>query len=484
MFIKILMNPNTRYRINSSQLNLQALITPRDVVEDARLLVKHNKNDELFGNKEYDESLQKWKREYIVPWGTLLDIFIVLLYMFFLLSYQTTKMAFVHNFNNIFDSYFKGDAETNDDDLTFIYFKDDFIQNVETVSQRFFEFDKNFPSQDPFERYSNLSVILQEKNAPDQHFLFDENNVTLVTEVAERAANSKTFKGLIMDVDYLITRGEEDSQILMIVKYSTTFLDKDDLGFIEWRSIFKKTETIRKGSHKLQDQLSTNVFPYGIIAIDSIAMLFTITRFFSFFKKSYAYAKKNYVSIGRAVMWKVDPWDLFNLFYRLLTFIAVLVYIDVVDDNFGQQYWLLVLLGCAAFVHTMGLFRALKMKRELWMVARLIIRSIGNAFAFFIGFTPLYVGYTFIGIATFGYFCNLFKGFLRSVKILFSIFHSDVVMDTEELIKSLAVVSEWVGNLYIWVWTNLTTGIIINVIISIVESTLGELIREQEATNQ
>ena len=478
------MNPNTKYRINSSQLNFQALITPRDVVQDARLLVKHNKNDELFGSKEDDESLEKWKREYIVPWGTLLDIFIVLLYIFFLLSYQNTKMAFVHNFNTIFDSYFMGDADADDDGLTYIYFKDDFVQIIQNVSQRFFDFDEVFPSQDPFTRKSNLTVLLKEKDQKDQHFLISQENISAMSEIAHQAANSPHLEGLVMDVDYLITKGDEESQILMIVKYSMTFYDNDDLGFIEWRSIFKKTETIRKGSKKLQDQLSTNIFPYGIIAIDTIAILFTVTRFFSFFKKARAYAKKNYVSIYRAVMWKVDPWDLFNIFYRALTFIAVVIYIDIVDDNFGQQYWLLVLLGCAAFMHTMGLFRSLKMKRELWMVARLIIRSLGNAFSFFVGFIPLYVGYTFIGIATFGYFCNLFKGFLRSVKILFSIFHSDVVMDTEELIKSLAVVPEWVGNLYIFVWTNLTAGIIINVIISIVESTLGELIREQEAEHE
>lgn len=473
--------PNiSKLRINSSQNNLQALIAPREIIDDARFVGLHNKNGDLLTQKEDEEVYIQWKKGHLVPWGTLLDIFIVLLYMFFCLSYQRTKMTFVHNFNDIFNSYFMGDNDKDDDGITHIYFRDDFIEIVTNVSQKFFTFDQSFPSQEKFERSSNLSLIVNRKGSQPETYSFNEKTVSDVENVVRKAADSSDFKGLSLDVDYLITSSNENIELLMVVKYSMTFIDTEDLGFIEWRSRFRKTETTRIGSEKL-DQLSSDIFPTAIVVIDSIALIFTITKFFSFFKHAKEYAKKNYISFYRAFMWKVDRWELFDLFYRSLTFIAVIIYITIVDNDFGEKYWLLVLLGVAAFMHTMGLFRSLEMKKELWMVARLIVKATGNALSFFAGFIPLYVGYTFIGIALFGYFCNLFKGFLRSVKILFSIFHSDVVMDTEELIKSLAVVPDWVGNLYIFIWTNLTCGIAINVLIAMVEETLGELIREQES---
>lgn len=119
------------------------------------------------------------------------------------------------------------------------------------------------------------------------------------------------------------------------------------------------------------------------------------------------------------------------------------------------------------------------MKDDLWLVARLAGRSLGQSSSLFLGFTPIYLGFVFVGIAFFGYFCNVFKGFLRTIKVLFSIFHCDIVMDTEELVKDAGVLPDWIINFYIFAWTNMTGGMIINVIISVVEVTLDSLMTER-----
>ncbi|EAX88467.1 hypothetical protein TVAG_152880 [Trichomonas vaginalis G3] len=371
-----------------------------------------------------------------------------------------------------------GDADSDTDGLTYLYYHNKFIDVVKNVSGLFFTFVDSFPSQEPFQRSSNLTITVMKKGKPNQQFIICPENLSLVEDIANTASSSVDFRGLICDVDYLINRSEPNNIIMMTIKYSMTFLDVDELGIIEWRSRLRKTETKIIGGKKVQDRLNAEVFPISILVVDAIAMIFSFSRFISFFKHARQYAKQNYVSFYRAVMWKVDRWELFNLSYQILTFVSILTFLIIVEDDFGAHRWLLCLLGTAGFVHSMGLFRSLRMKEELWLVSRLTGRSLGQSSTLAFGFVPIYLGFVFMGIAFFGYFCNVFKGFLRTIKVLFSIFHCDIVMDTVELVKEFAVVPDWLIISYIVVWTNLTCGIIINVIISIVEVTLDVLIHE------
>ncbi|EAX85229.1 hypothetical protein TVAG_513730 [Trichomonas vaginalis G3] len=449
-------------------------IVPDDPGEEVKFYTKLMKNNEQF--KKTDRDFETWKNDYVVPWSPLFDIAIVLLYVFFALTFQTTKMAMFHNFNTIFDNYFMGDADEDDDGLTYIYFKSEFVEIVKNVSELFFTFTDSFPAQSNFTRSSNLTATLIEKGKQNSVSYFCQENASEASEIASAAVQTLNFKELLLEVDYLIEEFTEKTESLITVKYSMSFKDVDNLGIIEWRSKFKKTEVQYIGTTMFIDALHNEVFPIAILFVDAFALLITISRFMTFIKFAQKYSKENYVSFAKSFLWNVNGWEFFNLFYQSLTLVTIIIYILIVDPNFGGERWLLFLLGCSAFIHSLGLFRYLKMKPELWMVARITGRSLSKSCIFAAGFIPTYIGFVFMGISFFGYFCNVFKGFLRTIKVLFSIFHSDIVMDTEELVKEAAVCPDWLIYTYIFAWTNLTNGIIINSTISFVECTIDFLI--------
>ena len=467
------MKGDFKFKHHISQLNTSLMSPVR--MEDPKIVLTHNKNDGLYVPK--DENLDAWKKEYIVPWGTFFDIFIVLLYLFFAISYQNTKVRFVLNFNQVFDDFFMGDSDNDEDELTYLYFKDDIIKSISDGSSRYFSFLDHFPSQDIITQNSNLSFSITTTSGSNIHYTFIESNVSNVSSIVTYYVN--IFHEIVTEMEYMLIKGNEDSMIKMKIIYRMTFKDVDQLGIIEWRSQFIKTETTRTGSNQLRDHLSIDVFPIGILIFDSIAMILTILRFVSFVRHAREYAKKNYVRLYVAILWKVDLMELFNIGYQLFTFIMVALFITLIDNDLGGPPILLVLLGLAGFVHSVGVFRSLRMKKELWMVAQLIIRSLGRAFAFILGFIPFYFGYVMMGLTFFGYFSNLFKGFLRSMKILFSLMHTDVCMDTQDDLKAHAVVPDWGVTIYIVSWLTMTGGIVINVLISMVEVTLSELMQEK-----
>lgn len=445
--------------------------------ESTYLLQHRKKNPEQFKQTKID--FYTWKHEYYVPWTTILDIFIILLYVLFCLTFQSTKMTFFLNFDTIFDTYFLGDADEDNDGLTYIYFKNEFIDTVVSKSAMLFEFEDTFPSQFEFQRSSNITCTLKEYGKPNKYYYYTIENLSLIGDLATYSSHIKTFEALIIDVDYLIIQSQSDSQSFKTLKYQMSFIDVDKLGIIEWKSKLIQTKTDYGDRKSYIGGFQNEVFPIAILIFDFISIVISTIRFFSFFKIAKKYAENNYISFTKAVMWKVDGWELFNLFYLILTFVSNAIYLFIVYNNFNNEKWLLFLLGVSAFVHSFGLFKSLRMKEELWMVARLTGRSLKESFILFIGFSPVYTGFVFIGVAWFGYFCNVFKGYLRTVKVLFSIAHSDIVMDTEELVKDAAVTDDWKIYVYIFAWTNLTVGIMINVVISIAEVAIDQLIHEK-----
>lgn len=218
-------------------------------------------------------------------------------------------MSNFHNFGLIFDNYFLGETDEDDDGLTYIYFKKTFIEIVQNVSQSFFTFVDSFPSQLDFERSSNLTVSLYETGKNVQTFDYSPENVTNISSVATRAANSKQFEKLVLDVDYVIKEITSDSMMTFItVKYSMIFLDVDQLCVIELRSKLKNTVTKLIGTNPIDYAFRTEIFAVGIFIVDTFALLFTISRFIVFFKNASVYSTRNYLTFYRAVLRKVDGW--------------------------------------------------------------------------------------------------------------------------------------------------------------------------------
>lgn len=461
-----------RSRSSYNEVTYSALIPT--IEPETKLILMHNKNIELFSPK--DDNLQAWHKYHIIPWGALFDLFIVLLFIFFALTYQSSKIRFCIKFQSIFDSFFLGDTDDDDDGLTLLFFKQDVLDAANSSAYRFFDFAERFPSQDQFEQNSDLDVHVVAKNNTVYDELVTNDTIDRVYEIFESFKENLLYGK--MQMSYLLTRTSKDSVYLTEIFYTISFEEKTGLGIIEWKSDFIGKDRATKGSNKFSNQLSVNIYPIAIIIADSIAILLTVNRFYMFFKHSKEYAKKNYISLSKALLWKINFGEIFNLFYQVFTLIAVILYMKLIDDDFNGHKMLVLIPSIAGFLHCLGLFRHLKMKKETWFVARLVFKSISRTLLIVCGFLPFYFGFVFMGIANFGYFSYLFNGFLRTMKILFSMMHTDVCMDTQEAIKDESVSPQWLVLAYCGTWLLLTGGMVINIFIAIVESTLAELMVE------
>ena len=445
---------------------------------EPKLIVMHNKNDERQTPK--DENLESWRRQHIIPWSALLDFFIVLLYIFFALTYQSTKIRFFLKFQEVFDTYFMSDAEECLDGLVFLHFKEDIINVANASTFRFFDFPDELPSQDPFTQNSNVTLSLELVNETSLEFEITramlQENPNFVSDLFEEIVT--LLDSAVFESQYLLTRQSADAVYLTELTYDIYLTQVERTGIIQWESELTGNDRSEDGRVVLSNQLSVILFPIALAIVDSVAIILTISRFFSFLKHAKEYAQKNYVRLIKALLWKMDIGELFNLIYQILTLISVVLFIVYVNSDFGGHKGLLILLSSAAFLHCVGLFKHLKMKEETWFVARLIFRSLGRTLLFVLGFVPFYYAWTILGISLFGHFSYLFKGFLRTLKVMFSMMHTDVCMDTQEALKDEAAAPQQLVTSFVVSWLMLTGGMVINILIAIVENTLEELIVE------
>lgn len=452
-------------------LNYGALI-PNDIDKPSKLLILHNRNEEV--NIPKDDNLQAWKREFVIPWGPLFDLFIVLLYIFFALTYQSSKILFYLNYQSILDNYFI--PSDDDDEISYIYYKSNLIDSVNSTAYNFFNFAITFPTQDNFSQDSPLFVSIETEDDEDE-FIITESNISYVYQ--QFLNISDQLKSASISMDYLITRITETEFFYTSITYTVNYDQVDELGLYEISSDLVGTANVENSNFLTINNLTVRIFPYTLVIVDIFAILLTLARFISFFRHAREHAQKNYVTLYRALYWKMDRFEIFNLSYQLLTLISILLYIKYVNNDFGRHRFLLFLVASAGFFHSIGLFMHLRLKRETWFVAQLIFRSLSRTLLFVFGFIPFYISWAFMGLSFFGYFSELFTGFLRSLKILFSMMHTDVCMDTQDQLNEHAAEPNWVIVCYVSSWLCLTGGMVINILISIVENTLEEMIIEE-----
>lgn len=443
---------------------------------DSMVLLLHNRNEEL--NIPKPNNLNFWEKYHIVPWAPFLDLFIVLLFIFFALTYQTCKIHFLLNFETIFDNYFMESTDDDGDGIALLYFKNDVIDNADNSAQKFFSFVNDFPSQDPLSEASNLSVRFQFEDNSELDYTISRDNLSLVRNFFEMYISD--FKQAVLEVNYLLSRNSGKTEFLSTITYGITFQRLERSGIIQLSSDFVGTNTIEKGRIVLASQLSVTIIPIALLIADIIALLMNLSRLISFIKYAKDYAKNNYVTLYKAIVWKMDRGEIFNLFYQFVTMISIILFIKYVGYDYGKHNNILLLVSFSGLLHCIGLFRHLRLKKETWFVSKLIYRSIGRTLMFVFGFLPFFFSFVFMGISFFGHFSELYIGILRSMKNIFSLMHTDVCMDTQDQLNEHAATSEWLVTGFTITWLMLTGGMVINILIAIVENTLEELIKEEE----
>lgn len=452
-------------------LNNNALLPPTNFDQPSKLLVAHTRNEEVFVPK--DDNLQAWKKEFIIPWGPLFDLFIVLLYIFFALTYQSSKVRFYLNYQTIFDDYF---LPEEDEESPYIYTKEDLIDSANSTAYHFFNFASDFPSQDIFKEDSPLTVTIETTEYEDELIIIRDE----VDTVASNFTNiSNILISATFEMDYLIVKFTEQEIYKTSLTYSVYFDQVKQLNLYEMSSDLVGKSTVENGSFMSPNQLVVSIFPITLAIIDSIAIVLTLSRFVSFFHHAREYAQKNYITLYQALLWKMDRFETFNLSYQLLTLISITLYLRYANDDLGRHRFILFMVAFSGLLHCCGLFGHLRLKKETWFTARFIFLSLSRTLRFVFGFLPFIVAWAFMGLALFGYFSELFDGFVRSLKIMFSLMHTDVCMDTQDQLNEHAAAPNWLIVVFVCSWLCLTGGMVINILIAIVENTLEDMLSEE-----
>jgi hypothetical protein len=355
-----------------------------------------------------------------------------------------------------------------------LYFVNDTVKYANRTGWRYFDFVQEFPSQDNFTEESPLFLTFELSDETEENYSITlkmlEENTTLIRDLfAERVLlmGSATFS-----MKYAITPPKNGRFVLT---YWQSFTRAKKTGIMEWDSWLTGT----RENPTWSDRYGAFALPVAILVFDGIALMVSVGRFLWFIRRASAYARSNYVPLGKALVWKIDRTDIFNLFYQTLTLVGVSLYIACVGSDFkDSDRGFLMALAFAGFSHCLGFFRHLRMKKETWFVARLIFKSLGKTLLFVLGFLPFFYAWTILGISLFGHFSYLFEGFLRTCKILFSMMHTDVCMDTQEALKVEAAVPQWVTWVFAASWLLQTGGMVINILIALVDNALEELIEE------
>lgn len=426
------------------------------------------KSKKIPRRRQHEETLDAWHRKFVFPWAACFDLSIVLLYVFFAMTYEATKMDSFHNFQQIFDRYYMEEQDEDQDYVALLYFPSDVTDAFKSSLEKSFVFPNVYPTQDILTLNDTISINFKFINGTDVTLRCTQDNIEDMTKILED--NLRAISSVQFDVVYILER--DDSSPIELI-YRMTFKEVEHMGFFEWRSVFAGTN-----SKSIRDDLSIATIPLALIFVDGIALVLTTQRLISEVKYAIEYARKNYVSVYRAFLWKTDQWEIVTFVCQILTFISVFLFLRIANSDFSEHSSLLLFLGFTAFTHSIALFRYLKLKDELWLVARLLYMSLGKALGFVIGFLPIFFGYVFLGISVFGHYSDLFKGFLRTLKILTSLMHTDVCQDTQNALNEEAVVPNWVVLFFVNTWLVLNGGIILNVLITVVENVLSSLVDE------
>ena len=155
-------------------------------------------------------------------------------------------------------------------------------------------------------------------------------------------------------------------------------------------------------------------------------------------------------------------WNVITLFGNLTQFFGALFSLMEQDDMVNVTEFL-VGLGC--FMAYIDIGRYLDYIREYATIFNTIKKSIPNVLRYFLGVLPIFLGFIFFGVAIF-WRSERFASIPMAIVSLFAMMNGDSIYD---IIKDLAGVNFFIGQIYAYTFGILFIAVVMNIFVSIIE---------------
>lgn len=344
--------------------------------------------------------------------------------------------------------------------------------------------------------YINTYYNISNKKKYDKYFILKDKEYGPFDE----AFDNELLKEMIKSMKYFTLSYTLKSYVpFNFADYSECFIwNLEQVYSFEQRSHFSVTLNINRETCPDEQEVSpTGVtsqshsiiksffWIHVIVAVLSLINMIITLRYLFINAKIYWHIKSTYRNIYEEVpsssnpaeMKKKSKWDLLtpkdknrifslwnvvNLVGNLAQFFGALFSLTE-NDHMVTLTEIMVGFGC--FMAYINISRYLDYIREYATIFNTISKSIPNVLRYFLGVLPIFLGFIFFGVAIF-WRSERFASIPMATVSLFAMMNGDSIYD---IIKDLAGVNFFIGQIYAYTFGILFIAVVMNIFVSIIE---------------
>ena len=421
------------------------------------------------------KELENWKWRYDIPLVCFLECGIMILFFLFLAQYQILTIHFSLDLNDVVDDYFFDGFDFGEreelapNQIGKIYFKNDLMEIVTDIAERFFTFGSSFPYRWPFYSESGISAAITTISGYELDTTFGMNNLSLVVKFIEPLID--VLKHIEFSMTYHIQeiKGNYDQRIELIV--SAVFELDHQTGVMTvdmFHNKFPKQSEV-DFNNLLTD---TSLLPLVIAIMVFICLVVRTNQVCRIWSYSKVKADTNFMNPFLVFWHGTGPWTVFAFLSHILSFIACVTYFAIGAHLNSDLPISLVLMAFATFFHSFLLIRYLQQKPSTMIVVNVIFHGGVSMILFMTGCIIIFAGYLVLGTCLFGSFTERFRTPIETAIVLMAVVHGDALQSMYEAVTVRADISEWVGFIYMTIWILFAITIMFNIMIAIFEEAL------------
>lgn len=452
-------------------------------IEPIKILVSNHRGMRTQAKPHKD--FKNWYKYFKLPWFCFLDLSVVILYLIFAYFHESSSVVFAHDLAQAIDKFFISDLDVSSPPIGIplgdgrIFFIDDFINIIDNVSSRLFEFPKTFPILHPIQISTKVQMSITLDNLKET-LNFDINQLESSNASKYVIPYIEVFSSVSVSMTYHLMFASEIQDTRINLRIFANFV-KDPRTDTIWVTVShtRFQEKFHISLNMLFDIASYSI-PICIAALNLILILITIYNIVDLINFSKSKSSK-VGSKATFIFWhKFDKWNLFTLFSHSFSFITCILFIFIGQDIEQELPPICVLLSISACCTSLLLIRYLRLRKSIMLVIEVLYKSLIELIQFLVGCLPIFFSFWVIAICYWGHLSEEFASPLQAASYLFCVMHGDSILGFFDSTIVQNDYNPYFGFFYSCLWVSFSLLLMFNITISIVSDVLD---RESEKIN-
>lgn len=417
-------------------------------------------------------AFRNWLKFFRLPWFCFIDLAVVLLYLIFALLHEKSAVAFTLDLSQAIDKFFISDLEISEAPTGIpigngrIFCIDEFINVVDLISQRLYDFPLTIPILHPILRSSNINLLIKMYNGQIIHKDVDQSQANETSSLILPYLDEFSTVSLSMTYHIMFASEKQDARLNLEIIARFIHDPRTDTVHIQishnrFQEKFKITLTI------LFDTFDYSM-PFTIIILNAISIFTTIHNL----RMLIFYTREKSAKIGLTSFLifrkKFDRWDIFSFLSHSISIATCIAYFFVGQDIEEELPPIYYFLSVATCFHSLLLIRYLRLKSAIMMVTSVLYSSLIAILKFILGCLPIFIGFWGFGICFWGHLTSEFGSPLQAAIILFCVMHGDSILGFYDATIIQNDYTPYLGFFYSSFWIAFSLLLMFNITISIV----------------